>query len=155
VSQISYHWILPAPDEDVDASLNLGVAKLREVYPLGRLSVPQLRQSKIYTWQQCDISLLIEELLMLYKSHVDSYLAHSSAHLTLHKEVLKSVLLLSDLFTRQQTLWMQQQFERVYLAGMPLDPTARAKDDTDHVLADDFLVDQYVLVGLCKVRVYF
>ena len=136
----------------MDPSLNLGVAKLRDVYPIGRLPVSQLRQSKIYQWHSVDISLLIEELLMLYKQHVDCYLAHSTAHLTLHHAVVKSVLLLSDLFTRQQFLWMQQMFERIYFAGLPLDPTARTKDDTDHVLADDFLVDQYVLIGLCKVN---
>lgn len=136
----------------MDPSLNLGVAKLREIYPLGRLTVSQLRQSKIYQWHSVDISLLIEDLLMLCKHHVDNYLAHSSTHLTLHKAVIKAVLLLSDLFTRQQYLWMQQMFERIYYQGLPLDPTARTKDDTDHVLADDFLVDQYVLIGLCKVR---
>ncbi len=135
----------------MDPSLNLGLAKLREIYPLGRLTVPQLRQSKLYQWHSVDISLLIEDLLMLCKHHVDSYLAHTTPHLTLHRAVIKAVLLLSDLFTRQQYLWMQQMFERIYYAGLPLDPTARTKDDTDHVLADDFLVDQYVLIGLCKV----
>lgn len=131
---------------------------MREIYPIGRLTVSQLRQTKIYQWHDVDISLLIEELLMLYKHHLDHYLAHSAPHLTLHRAVIKSVLLLSDLFTRQQFLWMQQVFERIYYAGLPLDPTARSKDDTDHVLADDFLVDQYVLIGLCKVtapEVYF
>lgn len=150
--QISYNWLLPAPEEEVDPSLNLGAAKLRDLYPLGRLTVSQLRQTKIYTWHNVDVSLLIEELLMLYKPHLDHYLAHSAPHLTLHRAVIESVLLLSDLFTRHQFLWMQQLFERIYYAGLPLDPTARSKDDTDHVLADDFLVDQYVLIGLCKVR---
>lgn len=89
---------------------------------------------KKHVWQNIDLGEMLAGTLRLF----EKLLFHESTkkcHL-LHKQIVKCVVLLSDLFSYGQFEWMIDLFLKFY--------------DADQI--DDFLLKQYLVLGICKVQ---
>ena len=127
-------------------------------------------------WKGIDISLLVEELLFVFKPLIENYIkminknkknknyndtnnnenqqTNIKNQLLLQKEVIKSTLLLSDLFSKAQFMWMLQIFQRIFSLNDTTTTTSTTSSNNNSEsnlnYLDDFLVDQYVTIGICK-----
>eukprot|EP01133_Synstelium_polycarpum_P008416 gene8416-9901_t len=100
-------------------------------YTSGQISLADLRQFRVPTHLGINFSPIIEKLINTF----ESFLINTMCPPLLRKEILKAVVLLSDLFNRDQYTWMYRTFS-----------TIQAADDN----SDDFLVRQHLLLGICK-----
>lgn len=102
----------------------------------GQISINELRDNAIrnHNWQGLNLNEVVANTLILFSKLLDYDSYKNSANL--RRQIVKSVLILSDLFSLTQFEWMLDQFSKIY--------------DAD--LIDDFLLKQYLILGICKVK---
>jgi len=135
-----------SPESLLDMSL--GSLRLRDIFPLSRIPLAQIREFRTYQWGDVELSVYIEELLIVFKAHIDQYESGARHTHLLVKEIAKAILFLSDFFTRAQYVWMRDTFQRLYTATSSSSSSFRY-----HPLMNDLLLDQYLLIGLFKAEV--
>lgn len=86
-----------------------------------------------HIWQGIDLGDMLDGSLKLFGNILENPKYHKS-HL-LHRQCFKSILLLSDLFSYSQFEWMVELFQKHY--------------EMDQI--EDFLIKQYLVLGICKV----
>ncbi|KAF2077646.1 hypothetical protein CYY_001033 [Polysphondylium violaceum] len=96
----------------------------------GQISLVDLRLFKTPTFIGINFTPIIKNLLETF----ESFLINPMCPPMLKKEILRSVVTLSDLFNRDQVSWMFKLFTSIY------------KSDE----SDDFLIKQHLILGICK-----
>ncbi|KYQ92058.1 hd [Tieghemostelium lacteum] len=95
-----------------------------------QISLSDLRLFKPPMFIGINFTPILEKLLDSF----ESFLSSSMCPPLLKREILRSTLILSDLFNREQTQWMLRLFNSIL----------QAED------IDDFLLKQSLIVGICK-----
>jgi len=70
-------------------------------YYSGQLSISELREFRKHKWQGMDMGNLLDAFLRSF----DKRLTSNNASLLVVKEILAAILILSDLFNREQFKW--------------------------------------------------
>ncbi|EGG16421.1 Huntingtin family protein [Cavenderia fasciculata] len=100
----------------------------------GQLSLADLKQFKSPYHLGINFTPIIEKLLQTF----EAFLINSMCPPMLRKEIINTTVLLSDLFNREQILWMYRIFCTMY-------HNTTLVDDND-----DFLLKQHLVLGICK-----
>ncbi|GAM28565.1 hypothetical protein SAMD00019534_117410 [Acytostelium subglobosum LB1] len=96
----------------------------------GQISLADLKQFRPPVHIGINFTPIIEKALQTF----ESFLINTMCPPLLRKEILNSVILLSDIFNRDQYMWMYRVFGTIYAA-----------EDND-----DFLIKQHIILGICK-----
>ncbi|EFA83096.1 Huntingtin family protein [Heterostelium album PN500] len=100
-------------------------------YTSGQISLADLRQFRTPVHLGINFTPIIEKL----KHAFETFIINAMCPPLLRKEILKTVILLSDLFNREQFTWMYRIFQAIY---------NNLEDN------DDFLLKQHLVLGICK-----
>jgi hypothetical protein len=103
-------------------------------YYSGQISIIDLRNDGVRKriWEGIDIGDLLASTLRLFAKMLNS--EETKSQLLLRQQILKSIVLLSDLFSITEFEWMCDMFQKLY-----------EKDEID-----DILIKQYLVMGICK-----
>ena len=108
------------------------ILRKHEQFFHGQLPVEQLRK---FSNNEENVLLQCQEMLHIFKQTLEPN-KKSSNTLLLRNEVVRSIVFLSDLFVLEDYLWLFKLFKRVYV------------NDID--TTNDFMLQHYVIIGLCK-----